>query len=250
MSQNYLTIYSVLKNNCKEYFLVIAILILVFISPSILSAQGNTIEINIVNKQYEPPAKTLKIPQEFKDKEARFVVRVGDFIKICNTDKFFAKPTSLSKENKFQGIEGPGGLPPGNCITIKTQNPDNKPISFWLHDDIHTRSRLHIVVLPANWPDEGEENTPPEKGMITPDISESWKFGKDWVYSITQNGSDFTWFMENKNENGKGKLKGNSISAKWSGNNGSGSESGTVKFDDNGKATEIVWGNGVVFKKN
>lgn len=169
MKKNYLTIYFLLIDNSMKLFTAILILVLIFFSPSILSAQGETIEIKIIGKRYQPPAMTLKIPQEFKDKGARFVVRVGDNIKICNADKLFAKPTSLSKENKFQGIEGPGGLSPGSCITIKAQNPGNKPISFWLHDDIHGSARIFMVVLPANWPDEGEENTPPQEGKIIDD---------------------------------------------------------------------------------
>ena len=253
MKKNYLpfTTYSI------KQFSAILILVFIFFSPSILSAQGKTIEINIVDKQYQPPAMTLKIPQEFKDKGARFVVRAGDVIKICNADKFFAKPTSLSMENKFQGIEGPGGLRPGSCITVKAQNPGNKPISFWLHDNIHLKSRLFLVVLPANWPDEGEENTPPEEGGDktssngnTPDISGTWKLGNDWIYIITQNGPTFSWDMAYKKEKGEGKLTGNSISASWSGPNGSGSASGTVERDANGNATRIHWNNGAVFTRN
>lgn len=178
MKQNYLsfTTYSI------KQFSSIFTLVLIFFLPSFLPAQGKTIEINIVDKQYQPPAMTVKIPQEFKDKGARLVVRAGDIIKICNADKFFAKPTSLSMQNKFQGIEGPGGLRPGSCITVKAQNPGNKPISFWLHDNIHLKSRLFLVVLPANWPDEGEENTPPEEGGINDngDNSDYSKLSGTW----------------------------------------------------------------------
>ena len=163
-----------------KQFSTILILVLIFFSPSILSAQEKTIEIKIIDKRYVPPVMTPKIPQEFKDKGARFVVRAGDVIKICNEDKFFAKPTSLSKENKFQGIEGPGGLPPGSCITIKAQNPGNKTISFWLHDDIHSSARLLMVVLPSNWPDEGEENTPPNEGSSMEDNSDYSKLSGYW----------------------------------------------------------------------
>ena len=155
-----------------KHFSNIFIALLMFFAPPLLSAQ-KAIEIKIIDKRYVPPAITLKIPQEFKDKGARFVVRAGDVIKICNADKLFAKPTSLSKENKFQGIEGPGGLRPGSCITIKAQNPGNKPISFWLHDNIHGSARLFLVVLPANWPDEGEENTPQLSGACK--LEGSWK---------------------------------------------------------------------------
>ncbi len=137
------------------------ILVLIIILPSILSAQGSTVKIIIVDKQYIPPGRTPKIPQEFKTQGARLVVRAGDVVKICNADKLFAKPMSLSKENKFQGLSGSGGLRPGDCITIKAQNAGNKPIPFWLHDEIHARAKIFMVVLPANWPNEGEEDTPP-----------------------------------------------------------------------------------------
>ena len=141
MKKNYLIIMKQLP--------AILILVLIFISPSIISAQGKTITINIESKRYVPPGRTPKIPQEFKDHWARFAVRAGDFIKICNADKFFAKPFSVNKENKFEGIQGPGGLRPGSCITIQAKNPGNKPIWFRLFDEIHARTKLFMVVLVA-----------------------------------------------------------------------------------------------------
>ena len=184
MKKNYLpfTTYSI------KQFSAILILVFIFFSPSILSAQGKTIEIKIIDKRYVPPARTPKIPQEFKDKGARFVVRAGDVIKICNADKFFAKPFSLSKENKFQGIEGPGGLRPGNCITVTAKNSSDKCIQFGLADDIHANMRLFMVVLPANWPDEGEENTPPNEGSSMDDNSDYSKLSGTWEL---QSGSPF-----------------------------------------------------------
>jgi hypothetical protein len=142
-----------------KQFSATLIMVLIFFSPSILSAQGKTIVIKIIDKQYIPPTTTAKIPQEFKDQGARLVVRAGDVIKICNADKFVAKPFSLSGENRFEGISGKLGLRPGDCIMIKARNSTDKPIQFRLADDIHVGAKLFMVVLPVNWPDEGEENT-------------------------------------------------------------------------------------------
>jgi hypothetical protein len=142
-------------------FSAILILVLVFSSPYILSAQGKTIKINIINKRYVPPGRTPKIPQEFKDQGASFMLRAGDVVKICNADKFVAKPFSLSKENSFKGLYEPGGLHPGNCISLKAQNPGNKPVLFWLHDEMHDRAKILMVVVPANYIYQGEEDTPP-----------------------------------------------------------------------------------------
>src|SRR2546430_1018786 len=108
------------KNNIMKKVLVILFTIFICFSPSILVAQRKTIDIKIINKQYIPPAKTPKIPKEFKDHGARFVVRDGDVIRICNEDKFFAKPFSLSQENRFSAISGP--LRPGKCITVNVKN--------------------------------------------------------------------------------------------------------------------------------
>lgn len=232
MKKNYLTIYYLLKQNGIKQFSAILILVLIFFSPSILSAQGKTIEINIADKQYQPPARTPKIPQEFKDKGARFVVRAGDIIKICNADKFFAKPFSLSKENKFQKIEGQGGLRPGSCITIDPKNPGTNPISFFLHDDIHPGNRLFLVVLPANWPDEGEENTPPAGGGIINDKTDkttgTCTLAGTWVH-ITEGIGTTTWTITSDGkatETGKGyakgtaTLKGNTLRIDWKTDNG------------------------------
>ena len=69
-------------------------------------SQGRTVEIDIKDREYFPPARTLKIPPEFKEDGVRLAVRVGDTIKICNKDRVFAKPFSVSKENKFEGVAG------------------------------------------------------------------------------------------------------------------------------------------------
>jgi len=123
--------------------------------------QRRTIEIDIADRLYVPPAKTPKIPPGLKEKGVRFAVRAGDTIKICNRDTVFAKPFSFSKGNRFEGLEGSGGLPPGRCTSYVVQNEGKDAIRFDLFNAIHPDTRLFLVVLPANAPDEGEEDTPP-----------------------------------------------------------------------------------------
>lgn len=115
-----------------------------------------TIEIDYHNRRYEPPARTLKIPPDFKKQDARFAVRAGDTIKICNKDPLYTNPFSVSKGNIFNMK-----LSPGSCQTYMVNNEGEQPIFLRLADEIHTRNKLWLVVLPRNAPYEGEEDTPP-----------------------------------------------------------------------------------------
>src|SRR5260221_426826 len=68
------------------------------------TAQGKTIEIDVVNNQYVPPTRTLRIPPEFKEQGVRFALRAGDTLNICNRSAVFAKPFSYSVGNNFAGL--------------------------------------------------------------------------------------------------------------------------------------------------
>jgi hypothetical protein len=248
-----------LRPNGQEAFAKVT----TFSSLLTLQSQGRTIEIDIRDKEYVPPGRTPKIPSEFKKQGVRYAVRPGDTIKICNQDKFVAKPFSVSPGNKFDGFDGPAGLRPGSCVTHVVKNDGQTPIRFYLADDIHTHRKLFLVVLPTNWPDEGEENTPPapqtlsepyaplEGGEIiggtTPDLEGTWVCkakcpagGEGKTASIEQsaNGLFFT------NEGG-GKSLGhfNSptsvVAEKW------GNLTGTIT--NGGK--EIHWANGTIWVK-
>jgi hypothetical protein len=83
-----------------------------------------------------------------------------------------------------------------------------------------------------------------------PDISGSWTSNIDVSYSISQNQSAFTWSAPKLHSKGEGTVTGNSISATWTGDWGPGSATGTIKVDATGRATQIDWSNGVVFKRN
>jgi hypothetical protein len=184
-------------------------------------SQGRTVEIDIADKEYFPPARTLKIPPQFKEDGARLAVRAGDTIKICNKDRFVAEPFSPSKENKFEGFPGPNGLRPGSCFSYLVQNPGGNAIPFRLFDAIHPRSKLWLVVLPANAPDEGEEDTPRRPAIshlrgdtypmseggevIDPPrppgtyveesnkLSGTWKCDDGSTFVLTQSGVALTW---------------------------------------------------------
>ena len=82
------------------------------------------------------------------------------------------------------------------------------------------------------------------------DISGSWTSNIDVSYSISQTQSAFTWEAPKLHSKGEGTVTGNSISATWTGDWGSGSATGTIKLDATGRATQIDWSNGVVFTRN
>ena len=84
----------------------------------------------------------------------------------------------------------------------------------------------------------------------TPDIAGTWSYGTEWVYVIAQNGPKFTWSLARNNQKAEGTITGKNLSATWSGPTGSGSATGTIIFDANGKAIRIEWSNGVVFIRN
>jgi hypothetical protein len=66
---------------------------------------------------------------------------------------------------------------------------------------------------------------------------------------MTQNGDSFAWSAAKIGEAARGKLTGNNIEASWNGNWGSGSASGSVEIDADGRAVRIRWSNGVVFTR-
>jgi hypothetical protein len=86
--------------------------------------------------------------------------------------------------------------------------------------------------------------------LTTPDISGSWTSNIDVSYSISQTQSAFTWEAPKLHSKGEGTVTGNSISVTWTGDWGPGSATGTIKLDATGRATQIDWSNGVVFKRN
>jgi hypothetical protein len=81
-----------------------------------------------------------------------------------------------------------------------------------------------------------------------PDIGGKWQSNIGLTYQITQDKHDLEWEVPEVRERGSGRLDGNSISATWKGELGSGSATGVVvDTEPSGKTTLIQWNNGVVF---
>jgi hypothetical protein len=98
----------------------------------------------------------------------------------------------------------------------------------------------------------GDENT--GKDIAQPgmdiDISGRWNSSIGFVYDIQQSGNSFTWQVVSPiSEQGEGTINADGqVDAEWSGDNGSGSGSGTVEYSGN-NAVRISWSNGVIFTR-
>lgn len=79
-------------------------------------------------------------------------------------------------------------------------------------------------------------------------VSGPWNSNIGLKYTITQQQNTFQWTVANSTEKGKGTLSGYDISASWQGPQGGGSTQGKIAIvDASGKATKIIWNNGVQF---
>lgn len=89
-----------------------------------------------------------------------------------------------------------------------------------------------------------------DKAPTVADVSGTWLGSNNIQYTFRQTGISFTWNLQRFSENGNGTIEGTTIKARWSGNNGSGSATGRIAEVKNGRATRIVWGNGIVFSRD
>lgn len=81
------------------------------------------------------------------------------------------------------------------------------------------------------------------------DIAGTWDSNIRAIYKIVQDGSTFSWTTDNLgwDETATGTITGSTVEASWSGKNGYGSATGTIKSGPDGKTNRIEWTNGVVF---
>jgi hypothetical protein len=116
--------------------------------------------------------------------------------------------------------------------------------------------RREEVAAPVKPPSDRQERREPavpgQREMVAkiaaPDIAGRWGSSIGSVYEITQQGNRFAWSVTSIREKGDGTIEGNKLSARWSGQNGSGSAEGKItQIDGRGKATRIEWSNGLVF---
>jgi V8-like Glu-specific endopeptidase len=79
-------------------------------------------------------------------------------------------------------------------------------------------------------------------------VSGQWKSSIGLIYNITQQQNNFQWTVVNSTEKGNGTVKGYEVNASWQGPKGRGSSPGNIaEVDAKGKATKIIWNNGVQF---
>ena len=102
------------------------------------------------------------------------------------------------------------------------------------------------IKLPLNSKDiKMIEFTPDE---VIRSIDGTWNSSIGFQYQITQSGNSFTWeVLKPIREKGQGTINGNTISASWSGANGSGSANGRIVATPQNTANRIEWSNGVIF---
>ena len=94
----------------------------------------------------------------------------------------------------------------------------------------------------------GSDSTAKVAPITIYNVSGQWKSNINLIYNITQQQNNFQWTVTNSTEKGKGTLSGYDISASWQGPQGGGSTQGKItEVDAQGKATKIIWNNGVQF---
>ena len=82
------------------------------------------------------------------------------------------------------------------------------------------------------------------------DVSGQWKSSVNRVYNIKQTNNRFQWTVVNDTEVGEGVVSEKDIYASWKGKMGPGSINGKItSVDSKGKATQILWNNGVWFNR-
>ncbi|MFN2531118.1 MAG: hypothetical protein ABR555_07460 [Pyrinomonadaceae bacterium] len=178
--------------------------------------QQKAIEIMLVGKRYVPPKRTSKIPSDLKKDGAELAVRAGDTIKLCNEDSIVYRPFSYSVDNKFGAAAGPRILRQGECMTYVVKNPTNKPVKFKLFDEIHATQKLYVVVLPANAPDEGEEDTLSEPPVECGAFAGRWSTNGGMVtIKISGDSANGTYDYQGPSTL-NGTISGNTLKGQWS----------------------------------
>jgi hypothetical protein len=87
----------------------------------------------------------------------------------------------------------------------------------------------------------------PVVGATALDISGYWRSTyNDLTYNVIQQGNRFGWTMPQLSQTAQGTIDGDRLSVSWDGGN-TGSTTGRITTDGNGRANRIEFANGVVF---
>ncbi len=82
------------------------------------------------------------------------------------------------------------------------------------------------------------------------DILGTWNSNIKYRYTLTPDGYDVVWYLDEMREHGKITIDGDTLHATWNNPQTSGSATGHVtKFDENGRAIRIEWSNGAIFTR-
>ena len=93
-------------------------------------------------------------------------------------------------------------------------------------------------------PEGGEGQASREVAL---DISGTWQSTLQLVYVISQDGPEFSWYVERFREWGHGTIYDRELEVTWEGENGSGHDIGVAILDERGNVVRIEWGTGNVF---
>lgn len=81
------------------------------------------------------------------------------------------------------------------------------------------------------------------------DLTGRWNSSIGLVYDITQVGQTMSWKVTTTPQTATGTVQGNTVNASWTGPGNTGSASGKIIRDQQGRAIRIEWSNGVVFTR-
>ena len=92
-------------------------------------------------------------------------------------------------------------------------------------------------------------STPLSAPQAVPSIGGTWYSAFGFTYAIRQAGSSFSWYLDRFHETGTGTIDGLRVTVEWTGDNGTGSDSGWLVLDSEGSVLRIEWSNGNDFHR-
>jgi hypothetical protein len=195
---------------------------------SAANAQSTGALIEISNKKYVPIRGSVPTPTGHVDKGGippQLTVRDGDRVTIKNSDDTRWKPFSISKHNQFSSAKVlKRGLIQGGSYTFTLHNPTDKPIFVHIYDDIHSKAKIGILVLPAAAKNfTGEWNT--NWGPMT----------------LTQTGNSVSGKYSHSDGSLQGNVSGNVLRFHWAQKGNGTKGGGKFELSSDGSSFKGTW---------